>query len=138
MGVWRLGVASIPAGREGEWGGMWSRGGRGLESTPVGTRGGAGSAEGVGGVADGWSWPEVGDDRWGPRVPPVGERERGRGRLGRRNRLEGGREPSGPREEAGLRGRERGRAGRGREGRLGPKMAQREEGGFSLFSFYFN
>nr|ABA99830.1 retrotransposon protein, putative, Ty3-gypsy subclass [Oryza sativa Japonica Group] len=63
--VWRLGVASIPAGREGEWGGMWSRGGRGLGSTPVGTRGGAGSVEGVGDVADGWSWPEVGDDRWG-------------------------------------------------------------------------
>nr|AAV32125.1 hypothetical protein [Oryza sativa Japonica Group]AAV32191.1 hypothetical protein [Oryza sativa Japonica Group] len=61
--VWRLGVASIPAGREGEWGGMWSRGGRGLGSTPVGTRGGVGSAEGVGGVANGWSWPEVGDDR---------------------------------------------------------------------------
>jgi hypothetical protein len=36
----------------------------GLESTPVRTRGGAGSAEGVGSMVGGWSRPEVGDDRW--------------------------------------------------------------------------
>ena len=57
-----------------------------------------------------------------------GEREGKTGEGGKADLRE--REPSGPREEAGPRGREKGRAGHGREGRLGPRMAQREEGGF--------
>jgi hypothetical protein len=121
VGVWRLGVALIPAGREGEWGGMWSRGGRGLGSTPVGTRGGAGSAEGVGGVGGGWSWPEVGDDRWGPRVPPVGLSERGGregGKADLRQKGEASRAAGGEGER--ILGRAR-KGGRGRENGPSPK-----------------
>jgi hypothetical protein len=67
----------------------------------------------------------------------LSEREGGRGRLGRQNGLEGEREPSGPREEAGPRGRERGRAGRRRERRdwaeRGPKRGRRILFVFFLF-----
>ncbi len=91
----------------------------------------------MGGVADGWSWPEVGDedDRWGLGSHLSGREREGVGRgrrsglarrkskLGRRPKQEGGREEEGDQAREGG-GGEPGPSPKGRKGKL------------YLFSFY--
>jgi hypothetical protein len=80
---------------------------------------------------------KVGDDRRGPRVPPVGERGRGkRAREAKQTSQAGQRRER--REEGAGQGEEREIGPQGGNGGLGRERPKDKEGRFYLFSFYFN